>query len=85
MQDVREEVEELNLVDHYLNPPSKQPSQSQGFVVRDAPWAKSQNQKDPRKVPAAAPPPDTSNVADFPAIGSSGSAPKAMVWGPSRH
>ena len=73
MEHVREKVEGLNLVDHYLNPPSKQPSQSQGFVLRDAAWAKSQNQKDPR------------NVADFPAIGSSGSAPKAMVWGPSRH
>ena len=37
MQDVRDEIEQHDLVSHYLNPPSKQSSQA-GFIVRDAPW-----------------------------------------------
>merc|ERR1711973_767129 len=76
MQDVHEEIAQHDLVNHYLNPPSKQQSnQAHEFVVRDAPWNKKSSE-----APA---PPDTSNIADFPAI-SSAAAPRTAAWGPSR-
>lgn len=79
MQDVHEEVAQHDLVNHYLNPPSKKQSgHAQGFVVRDAPWNKKSDTH--AETP---PPPDTSNIADFPSI-SSAAAPRAAAWGPSR-
>lgn len=102
MQDVRDEIEQHDVVSHYLNPPSKQSSQV-GFVVRDAPWDKAQNadgggrkqkpqreQREPKPPPPQQSnkekplPPDTSNIADFPCIGSSTAAPRPTAWGPTR-
>ena len=93
MQDVREEIEQYDLVSHYLNPPSKQGNQV-GFVVRDAPWDNVQKSDGDKKQKQQAPPqpstqdkplpPDTSNIADFPCIGSSTSAPRPTAWGPAR-
>lgn len=92
MQDVREEIEEHDLVNHYLNPPSKQSNQV-GFVVRDAPWDNVKRSDVKRKEPQAQSkpstqekplPPDTNNIADFPCIGSSAASPRPTAWGPSR-
>lgn len=96
MQDVRDEIEEHDLVNHYLNPPSKQSNQV-GFVVRDAPWDNVQNRDTGRKQQKQQQPPppqqstkekplppDTSNIADFPCIGSSSAAPRPTAWGPAR-
>lgn len=93
MQDVRDEIEQHDLVSHYLNPPSRQSNQV-GFVVRDAPWdnvrnsdsGKTQKQQQPPQQPAKEKPlpPDTSNIADFPCIGSSSAAPRPTAWGPAR-
>lgn len=92
MQDVREEIEEHDLVNHYLNPPSRQSNQV-GFVVRDAPWDNVKRSDVKRKEPQAQSkpstqekplPPDTNNIADFPCIGSSAASPRPTAWGPSR-
>lgn len=96
MQDVRDEIEEHDLVSYYSNPPSKQSNQV-GFVVRDAPWDNVQNSNSGRKqqkqqqqqspqpsTKEKPPPPDTSNIADFPCIGSSTAAPRPTAWGPAR-
>ena len=92
MQDVREEIEEHDLVNHYLNPPSKQSNQV-GFVVRDAPWDNVKRSDVKRKEPQTQSkpntqekplPPDTNNIADFPCIGSSAASPRPTAWGPSR-
>ena len=101
MQDVRDEIEQHDVLSHYLNPPSKQSNQV-GFVVRDAPWDNVQNSDSDRKpqkqqqqqqqqplpprqsVKEKPPPPDTSNIADFPCIGSSTAAPRPTAWGPAR-
>ena len=92
MQDVREEMEQHDLVSHYLNPPSKQ-STPVGFVVRDAPWdniPKADAGRKPQRAHSQPStqdkplPPDTSNIADFPCIGSSAAVPRPTAWGPSR-
>ena len=101
MQDVRDEIEQHDVLSHYLNPPSKQSNQV-GFVVRDAPWdnvqhsdsdrkpQQTQQQQQQQQPPSRQstkekpPPPDTSNIADFPCIGSSAAAPRPTAWGPTR-
>ena len=102
MQDVRDEIEQHDVLSHYLNPPSKQSNQV-GFVVRDAPWdnvqhsdsdrkpQQTQQQQQQQQQPPSRqstkekpPPPDTSNIADFPCIGSSAAAPRPTAWGPTR-
>lgn len=91
MQDVRDEIEEHDLVSHYMNPPSRQSNQV-GFVVRDAPWdnvqksdgfkKQQQQQAPPSKEQPL--PPDTSNIGEFPCIGSASAAPRPTAWGPAR-
>lgn len=86
---MRDQQEEKDLVNHYMNPPSKSSephSKSYNppeFVVRDAPWSKSSPPISP------SPPPAVLNMADtedFPAIGSSSKPFAAAVsWGPIRH
>lgn len=80
------------MVNHYLNPPSKQSNQV-GFVVRDAPWDNVQKSGGKRQQQQAQSqpstqdkplPPDTSNIADFPCIGSSTAVPRPTAWGPAR-
>lgn len=92
MQDVRDEIEEHDLVSHYMNPPSRQSNQV-GFVVRDAPWdnvQKSDGFKKQQQQQQAPPskeqplPPDTSNIGEFPCIGSASAAPRPTAWGPAR-
>ena len=92
MQDVRDEIEEHDLVSHYMNPPSRQSNQV-GFVVRDAPWdnvQKSDGFKKQQQQQQAPPskeqplPPDTSNIGEFPCIGSASAAPHPTAWGPAR-
>ena len=92
MQDVRDEIEQHDLVSHYMNPPSKQSNQI-GFVVRDAPWdnvqksggGRQQKQTQPQSNTQDKPlPPDTSNIADFPCIGSSTAVPRPTAWVKSR-
>jgi len=90
MQDVREEIEEIDLISYYMNPPSKNAApEPAGYVVRDAPWSAgkpkpsaNQQQKQPAHSPHSQPP-DTSNVDDFPTIGA-GISPKNVVWGQQR-
>lgn len=92
MQDVRDEIEQHDVVNHYLNPPSKQGNQA-GFVVRDAPWdnvrkadggRKQQPPPQQQSTIERPLPPDTTNIADFPCIGSSAAAPRPTAWGPTR-
>jgi len=95
MQGVREEIEEIDMVSYYMNPPSKtSSSEPSGYFVRDAPWSNKKggnthSQKPPPQKQSQAPmsqPPDTSNVDDFPTIGAgSGVSPKNVVWGQPRH
>ncbi|KAK3718445.1 hypothetical protein QZH41_014445 [Actinostola sp. cb2023] len=93
MQDVRDEIEETDLIKYYMHPPSKtSPTEPPGFVVRNAPWSAPQaaarsSQKPPPPQQTHQPlthPPDTSNVDDFPTIGT-GISPKNIVWGQQRH
>jgi len=89
MQDVRDEIEEIDVISYYMNPPSKTPSsEPAGYVVRDAPWSTPQaSSKPPPKQQShqsKSQPPDTSNVDDFPTIGT-GASPKNVVWGQPRH
>jgi len=95
MQDIRDEVEEHDLINHYMNPPSKQSGQKPGFVVRDAPWSKPANPTEKKKVPSTTtqekntPPPDTNDTEDFPYISAATASLKKphghVPWGPSRH
>lgn len=88
MQDIKEEIEQYDMVNYYMNPPSKHSSQAepQGYVVRDAPWSSAKQKSPPpakesSKQGAQFPqPPDTTNALDFPSIGTSVS-PKNVVWG----
>lgn len=93
MQDVRDEIEQHDVLSHYMNPPSKQSNQA-GFVVRDAPWdnvrkgdggRKQQPPPQQQSTMEKPLPPDTTNIADFPCIGSSAAAPRPTAWGPARH
>ena len=90
MQDVRDEIEEHDLVSHYMNPPSRQSNQV-GFVVRDAPWDNVRKADGVKKQQQQAPPsqaqplpPDTSNIGEFPCIGSASATPRPTAWGPAR-
>lgn len=99
MQDVRQEIEEFDMISYYMNPPSKTPASEpkSSFVVRDAPWSNAQGGNNSSRKPppqqqqqhqAHSPlsqPPDTSNVDDFPTIGAGSGAPKNVVWGQPRH
>ncbi|XP_031553878.1 vigilin-like [Actinia tenebrosa] len=86
MQDIKEEIEEYDMVNYYMHPPSKNSSsEPQGYVVRDAPWSNAKPKSTPAKESnhqeAQFPqPPDTFNALDFPSIGTSVS-PKNVVWG----
>ena len=91
LDEVRDQQEEKDLVNHYMHPPSKSSevhSKSRNppqFVVRDAPWSKSSPPISPIPPPAVAVL-DMADPDDFPAIGSSNKPFAAAVpWGPMRH
>ncbi|WP_411027228.1 hypothetical protein, partial [Salmonella sp. s54925] len=100
LDEVRDQQEEKDLVNHYMHPPSKHSdtkSKTQNppeFVVRDAPWSKPSPPTTPRPKPTPThhpppglPLPDMADTEDFPAIGGNSNKPFAtsVSWGPIRH
>lgn len=82
-----EYLQDVTERDAYTHPSSKSNEdtsarQPKEFVVRGAPWeqSRSNGQRNPNE-----PPPDTSNIDDFPTISTvAASGPAKASWGPSR-